>query len=168
MPGELSPDGFERVVAAIQRSAREHGQPTLLGRTLTWQAETAGKSRTMLVTVTSRKGETHIRAEERLHQMATGLFVGTTLGGGSGLGLGVGLPVALEVLGSALAAVAIPVAAVGLAYVTAREIYRRIVRRRRAVLAGLVDAVARAASESITEESVALQSPPRPLPGIPP
>jgi len=78
--GELDQDGFERVVAAIQMTAHEHGQPSLLGRTLTWQAETASKQRTIQVTVISRNGETHIRTEERLHQMAAGLFAGSVVG----------------------------------------------------------------------------------------
>lgn len=162
--GELPPEGFERVVAAIQMAAREHGQPSLLGRTLTWQAETAGKSRTIQVTVSVRHGETHVRAEERLHQLASGLFAGTTLGGGTGVGVGVGLPVALEVFGSALLAVAFPLAAVTLAYMTAREIYARIVRRRRKALAGLVDAVVASASEAIADHALAHPEGPLELP----
>ena len=63
LPGELPDDGFERIVTAIQSQAREHGQPSLLGRTLTWRAETASKSRTIQVVVTSRDGHTHLRLE---------------------------------------------------------------------------------------------------------
>lgn len=161
VPGELPPDGFERVVAAIQSTAREHGQPSLLGRTLTWQAETAGKSRTIQVTVSVRHGETHVRAEERLHQLASGLFVGTTVGAGTGLGVGVGLPVALKVFGSALLAVAFPLAAITLTYMTAREIYARLVRKRRKALGALVDAVVVAATDAINDH--ALSDPDGPL-----
>lgn len=164
VPGELSPDGFERVASAIQRAAGEQGQPSLMGRTLTWQAETPGKSRRMLVTVGVRNGETHIRAEERLHQLASGLFAGTTIGGGVGLGVGVGLPVAIEVVGSMLLAFAMPVAAVGLAYMTARQIFGVVVRRRRTALAHLVDAAAREVFDAVADHTLAEQDRPMELP----
>ena len=66
LPGELSADGFERVLAAIQTHTRLHGQPSLLGRTLTWRAETQSKTRTMQIVVSAREGRTHIRLEENL------------------------------------------------------------------------------------------------------
>lgn len=150
VPGELTPEGFERVLAVIQRTCAEHGRPSLMGRTLTWQGENASRSRTMMVTVTVRKGETHIRAEERLHQMAGGLF-GPTLGVGSGVGVGVGVPVAINVLGSAVLAVAFPLAVVGITYASARLIYRSIVKKRRAFLARLVDALAREVNDVVAE-----------------
>ena len=106
--GELTEEGFERVVEAIQRTAQEHGQPSLLGRTLTWQAETAGKTRTIQATVTSRDGQTYMRVVERLHQMASGLFAGTVAGAGVGLGMAAGVPLAINVLGSGLLAFAFP------------------------------------------------------------
>jgi len=164
LPGELDAEGFERVVAAIQRTAREHGQPSLLGRTLTWQAETANKMRTIQVTVTSRQGETWVRAEERLHQLASGLFTGVSVGGGVGLGVGMGLPVALNVFGSALLAVAFPVTAVGLAFLTAKEIYRTLVRKRRVALATLVDAVVTEARDAIADRALAEPEGPYELP----
>ena len=151
VPGELPPEGFEGILGVIQSTTAEHGRPSLMGRTLVWQGENASKSRTMMVTVSVRKGETHIRAEERLHQLATGLFLGSTLGGGSGLGIGLGLPVAIEVLGSAALAVAFPLAAVGLAYTTARLIYRGIVKRRTAALARVVDGLVRAVTEMVED-----------------
>jgi len=159
--GELSEGGFERVVEAIQRTAQENGQPSLLGRTLTWQAETPGKTRTIQVTVTSRDGETHIRGVERLHQMASGLFAGTVVGVGTGVGVGAGLPLALNVLGSGLLAVAFPVGTVAVTLIACREIYRRIVRRRVTALSAVVDAVVDAANQSIADH--ALRHPDGPL-----
>lgn len=154
LPGELPPEGFERVVAAIQQSSREHGQPSLLGRTLTWQAETASKARTIQVTVSVRTGETHVRVEERLHQMASGVVVGTTMGGGMGLGMGVGLPLALNALGSALLGVAIPLGTVAVAFIASREIYRQVVRRRRRAVAALTEAVVTAVENAIAEHTL--------------
>jgi len=154
LPGELADDGFERIVAAIQAHSREHGQPSLLGRTLTWRAETASKTRTVQIVVTSRDGRTHLRLEENLMQMASGLFAGTTLGGGLGLGLGLGLPIGLEVLGSVLFAVAAPVGAVALSYLTSRAIYRTVVRRRRKAQSALFDLTVAEAQASIAASTL--------------
>ncbi|MCG6955263.1 MAG: hypothetical protein LJF04_04655 [Gemmatimonadetes bacterium] len=160
VPGELDQDGFERVAEAIQVNARETGQASLLGRTLTWQAETAGKTRTIQLFVTSRSGETHIRAVERLHQMASGLFAGTVVGVGAGVGLGAGLPIALTVLGSPLLAVAFPLGVAGVTLMGCREIYRRIVRSRDRAVGTLVNAIVEAAGAAIAEQS--LRGPERP------
>ena len=140
VPGELSEDGFERVASVIQIGTKEHGQPSLLGRSLTWRAETPSKTRTVQITVTSRDGKTHIRAEENLHQFAGGLFGGGVAGGGVGIGVGVGLPLGLG-LGSALLATAIPLGVVGLSYIGAREIYRRVTSKRRLAMGELFDKI---------------------------
>lgn len=151
LPGELPDSGFERLVSVIQLVSREHGHPSLLGRTLTWQGETANKTRSLQVVVSVRRGETLIRVEERLQQLA-GVVFGVSLGAvGSTVGLAVGLPVALEVLGSGLLAVAFPVGAIALSYLGGREIYRRLVRTRRSVLAELTEQLVREAEACIAE-----------------
>jgi hypothetical protein len=143
IPGELPEFGFERLVAVIQQVSREHGHPSLLGRSLTWQGETVNKTRSLQVVVSVRRGETFIRVEERLGQLAGAVF-GVSLGAvGSTLGLAVGLPVALEVLGSGLLAVGFPLGALALSFLGGREIYRSVVRRRRNVIADITDALAR-------------------------
>lgn len=148
VPGELDEEGFEGVVAAVQVNAGDQGQPSLLGRTLTWQAETPSQSRTLQLVVTSRDGETRVRIEERLHQFAGGLFGGTVAGGGIGLGLGVGAPVA-KFLGSVLVGVSVPLATLTLSYVAAREIYRAYVRGRRRALDRLLAAVVHEVERSV-------------------
>ena len=140
VPGELNQDGFERVASVIQIGTKEHGQPSLLGRSLTWRAETPSKTRTVQITVTSRDGKTHIRAEENLHQLAGGLFGGGVAGGGVGIGVGVGLPLGLG-LGSALLATAIPLGVLGLSYIGAREIYRTVTNKRRVAMGDLFDKI---------------------------
>ena len=165
VPGELPEDAFERIVFVIQRVAKEHGQPSLLGRTLTWRAETANKTRTIQVTVSARRGETHIRVEERLHQFAAGLFGGVMGGVGGGVGLGVGLPVGLEVLGSALFATAFPLGIIALSYVASREIYKIFVRRRREALAELLAQITEAVAETTAETSLDASDRPLELPG---
>ena len=141
LPGEVGQGGFERIVSVIQRHSKEHGQPSLLGQTLTWRAETASKTRTSQIVVTSRDGHTQIRLEENLTQLATGLFAGITSGFGIGLGVGVGVPMGSAILGSALFAVAAPVGALGISYIGARAIYRGIVQGRSRRIATLFDAV---------------------------
>lgn len=151
LPGELPDFGFERLVSVIQLVSREHGQPSLLGRSLTWQGETANKTRSLQVVVSVRRGETHIRVEERLQQLA-GMVFGVSLGAvGTTVGLAVGLPVAIEVLGSGLLAVGFPLGAMAISFLGGREIYRRLVGRRRGVLAELTDQLAREAAACIAE-----------------
>jgi hypothetical protein len=147
--GEIDMEGFEAVVVELQRRDETHGQPSLLGRTLTWRSETPTKTRTLQVVVSSRNGRTEIRAEERLHQFASGLFGGTVAGGGLGVGLGVGLPVGIEVLGSVLFSVAFPLGIIGISYLAARGIYRQIVQRRASFLEDLMDALTVVVEESL-------------------
>ena len=164
LPGELPDDGFERIVTAIQSHSREHGQPSLLGRTLTWRAETASKSRTIQIVVTSRDGHTSVRLEENLSQLAAGIFGGATGGFGIGIGLGVGLPIGLEVLGSVLFAVAAPLGMIGLTYLASREIYRRVVRARNRAINDLFERTVAEAEASIASVAVSGTGPATALP----
>lgn len=167
VPGELRADDFERVVAVVHRNTPEHGHPSLLGRSLTWRAETSGKSRTIQVTVSSQDGVTEIAVEERLHQLAGGLFGGGLGGFGGGIGVGVGLPLAIEVVGSAAAAVAFPLGVLGLTYMGVREIFRQVVKRRRRALAALMDALVQEVRRSVgaRADGVAEAGEERRLPG---
>ena len=80
VPGELREDGFERIVAVIERGTSEHGQSSVLGRTLTWRAGTSNNSRTVQITVTSRDGQTSVRLEENLKKLAGEYFGGLGVG----------------------------------------------------------------------------------------
>lgn len=155
LSGEVGEAGFEWIVAGLQAAANRHGQPSLVGRTLTWRAETASKTRTIQAVVTSRDGKTHIRVEENLAQMASGIFGGIMAGGGIGLGVGLGLPLGLEILGSALFATVAPIGVVGIGYVASRGVYRAVVGHRRRELDRLFDRVVQEAEAAIdaAEES---------------
>lgn len=132
--GEVPMRALEDLVPLIQSSVSGHGQPTLMRRTLTWQGGSSQSGRTLRVVVSAREGETTIRVEEDLTQMAGGLFGGVGGGVGFGVGFGAGMPLGLAVLGSPAFALAFPAAFLGLTYMGVREAYRRIVRgRRRAV-----------------------------------
>jgi hypothetical protein len=149
--GELPQDAFELLIPIIQQTMREHGQPSLLGHTLTWQAEVGQKERSIQVMVASRDGQTTIQAEEHLHRLAGAIFGGGVGGGGTGVGVGFGLPLALNLLGSPLFAVAFPVGVTALAWMGAREIFRRIVRKRRKVLGELVARLAAEVARRVEE-----------------
>jgi len=162
IPGEMAEVGFERIVEVTQRLSREHGQPSMLGRTLTWRAETPGKTRTVQLTVSVRDGATHVRLEENLHQFVGGLFGGTVTGVGVGLGLGLGVPAA-QFLGSAALGFGIPIGLTVLSYMGCREIYRHVTKGRRARMGELFSAVVSEATSCIESESLPEGSGPRTL-----
>lgn len=141
LPGEVSTDVFGDLAAEIERSLGIHGEPTVLGHTLSWRAESAGTTRFVHVMVTTRDGETHIRVGERLQGLAGGVFGGLVGGAGGGLGLGVGVAIGLGALESAFFAVAWPAGVVSLSYVAAREIFGVVARKRRRALSDLLERI---------------------------
>lgn len=153
LPGELSDDGFERILSAIQTHTRLHGQPSLLGRTLTWRAETQSKTRTIQIVITTRDGRTNIRVEENLAQLASGLVAGVTSGVGIGVGLGVGVTVGVGI-GSVALAVAAPLGIVALSFLGSREIYRNVTGRRRRAIDRLLDRIVAEAQDSIASATL--------------
>ena len=138
--GEITPTGFERVVTVVRQAAGEFGQPSILGRTLTWQAETSSKMRTIQLVVAPKDGETHVHLEERLHQFAGALFGGTLGGVGGGVGLGAGLPLAAA-MGSLLLGIPILLGVVALTHVGTRQIYRAFVKKRRKAVDEIMERV---------------------------
>ena len=154
VPGELPTDAFEMLIPVIQQTMHEHGQPSLLGHTLTWQAEVGQKERSIQVIVSSRAGETHIQAEEHLHRLAGAIFGGGGTGVGVGVGVGVGMPIGLNLLHSALFAAAFPIGVIGLTFVAAREIFRRIMRRRRRILGEVVDRLVAEVTRLVAESTL--------------
>ncbi|MEM7415286.1 MAG: hypothetical protein AAF389_07305 [Gemmatimonadota bacterium] len=161
--GEFADSGFERIVSTIQTHSREHGQPSLLGRTLTWRAETASKMRTIQITVASRDGETNIRLEENLTQMAVGTLSGMTAGLGLGAGLGVGTPIGMA-LGSVALATAAPIGILAMSYIGGRWLYRAQVRSRVRQIATLFERVVDEARSAIDANTVQPSSTPEALP----
>lgn len=138
--GEIGDEGFEALVLALQHNSGSGvGQPSLLGRTLHWTSRTPTETRTLHVSVSSRDGKTRIRIEERLHQLAGGLFGGVVAGAGLGVGLGVGLPLGINALGSVLFSVAFPLGSLAVAYLASRSIYRQISSNRSRFIDGLLD-----------------------------
>ncbi len=137
--GELSAEDLEGLFAPIQRAAGSHGQAGVSGKTLTWESKTSDDLRSLQVIVDSRNERTRINIEERLSGLAWAIHGGIIGGGGLGAGLGVGLGVGIGALGSALFAVAVPIASLSGAILLSRTIFRSAVRRRQRVLRELLD-----------------------------
>lgn len=153
IPGEIPQPGFVRVVTAIRQASGLFGEPSFLGRTLTWQAETSGKMRSIILVVAAKDGETHIRIEERLDQFAVALFCGTLGGVGGGVGLGAGLPLAAA-LGSLLLGIPILLGVAGLTHIGTRPIYRAFVRKRRKAIDEMMERMTWEVTSAIASTSL--------------
>jgi len=169
VPGELADEGFEQVILEIQRAFSGSGNPSMVGRTLMWKSDTMDHQSSLQVTVSSRRGETRIRAEERLHGTAAAAHLGLVVGAGMGVGLGVGFSVGLAVLGSALFATLFPVGAIGGIYAAVRHWMKNFGVKRRRELELMADRIAGYARtnaiESGTSGRTALGAGPAELPG---
>ncbi len=153
IPGEIPQAGFERVVTAIRQASGIVGEPTFLGRSLTWEAQTPGKLRSILLVAVAKDGETHIRIEERLDQLALTLFGGTLGGVGLGVGFGAGFPLAMA-LGSLLLGVPIVLGTVGLTHMATRPIYRAFVGKRRKAMDEMMEKVSWEVTQAIASASL--------------
>ncbi|MCA9739356.1 MAG: hypothetical protein R3E98_12205 [Gemmatimonadota bacterium] len=163
--GTLTPDELEGLVPEINAAANTTGQVSLVGRTLNFSSTAGGQHPRMTqIMVSSRDGETRLRIEERFGNTAGALFGGIVGGGGVGLGVGAGVAIG-QAIGSALLTGMLPFTAVGIAYVTARTIFRRIVGGRRRALARLADriedVVAHARAREAARDTTGRLPPPR-------
>jgi ribosomal protein L13E len=160
--GEIGAEDFGLLVEVMQRGAGTHGQPGIVGRTLTWTTDTPTRSRSLQITVASRRGETHIHIEERLQQLAGQLFGGVMAGVGGGVGFGLGVPLGIVLFGSPLMAVALPAGVIGLSYATARGIFGSASRRRARELAELMERLTEAVQRLQHDLLEAPERPPQP------
>ena len=157
VPGEASNALLETLVPLIQRAAGGMGQPSLMGRTLTWVSADPQRTRVLQVSVSARRGETHISVQERYGNLAGALFGGIIGGVGGGVGMGVGLGVGLGALGSILFASLFPPAVIGGSYLLARSVFRRTVQGRRRDLARLMEELVAAVEYEVEEEPPRLE-----------
>jgi hypothetical protein len=149
--GESSHVLLESLLPVIQRVARGPGQPSLMGRSLTWTSSDPQRGSILEVSVASRRGETTITVRERHGNLARALFGGIVGGVGTGIGMGVGMGVGLGALGSVLFASIFPPAVIGGSYLLARSIFRRTVHRRMRELRGLMDELVAAVEDGMEE-----------------
>ncbi len=151
--GELSEIGFEEIADEVRRQLGEMVTVSAVGRTMSvTTAMTATKqgpnARRIQINISSRNGRTHIRANEDLSQLATGWFVGLTLGGG----LSGGMAMMGAVVGAThnpLLGLATVLTSVGVAYSCARYAYVRNSRKREAELKSVTEKIAQRAREFV-------------------
>ena len=83
--GEISPADYELIVDTIRTTLHDEGTVSAFGRTFTWSSRVqSSKGRNVSVTLSPRNGRTRIRIDERLGQLAAGLY-GGIVGGTSSM-----------------------------------------------------------------------------------
>ena len=155
--GEVSQEVLERLAMAVQRASDGVGQPSILGRSLSWTSSNSDRTRVLSVSASVGGGETRLDLEERYNGLAGGLFGGIVGGGGMGVGFGVGFGVGLGALGSLAFATVFPVATLGGAYLLARTIYSAAVNSRTRTLSRLMDEMVRIVEDGVKEEEKRLE-----------
>ena len=142
IPGEVGPEVEQDVMRLLLDRYGAVGTFARAGGLVTWSfAQTHGSLRALRVTVDTHGGQTLVRVEEDLSQLAGALFGG--LGGGVGGGLGGGLGFLPALLGLGAAGVVAWVAlCLGGSLALARALFARKSRQKRAELAALADELA--------------------------
>jgi serine/threonine protein kinase len=141
--GELPEHEYYAVVEEIRRVMRNTGQVSQFGRSFSWiAARGPGLRRDLEVAVSVRRGQTRITIQENMGQLVGAVFGGIGGGmGGGGIGpiIGVGVG-ALHLVGPFVLAI-VP-AWIGVTYLTARTVYRRVSMRRKRELEQLANRLA--------------------------
>jgi len=146
IPGELSEEVWESMVGEIQQTFGGLGYASTVGRTRTWTVAPTGPragSRVLSVTATSQPGQTILRVDESLSQLAGQLFGGLMGGLGGGL-TGVWMGIGMGIFHSPAAAVALVLTGLGGAYGLARTLFIRSFTKRSQELQELLDRLAAA------------------------
>lgn len=137
LAGEPSSEEREDLAEAIERGlGQSGGTASEVGRTFTWRlVPSAGRGRDVTIRLRAKDGRTHLVVEERLTQLATGLFVGIGVGAGVGaMGGYIALVAAFGIIGLLAPLVWIP-----LMLLLARTIYGAVARKRERQLRKLLE-----------------------------
>lgn len=136
--GELPEAAYVELIELIRRRLNNVGATTVLPGSLAWTAHVTHNGVGPLVNlyVTIRGGRTTIRMDEKLTNLAGGIYGG--VGGGVGLGVGTAIPVGVGLLSPLLLPVVIPLW-LGGTYYACRRLYRRSAKKRAAKLEQLLD-----------------------------
>lgn len=132
--GLASRDTLDRIFMLIPSLVGDTGSGSVVADTLLWSSDADAVARTghsVHVSVTSSENGSIVRVQDRLAQMAGGVFGGVMGGVGLGGGLGVGLSVGLAVLESVPFAVLFPVGVLAGSYLLSRFIFSVFSRSRR-------------------------------------
>ena len=144
--GRVSEDDYDVLVEVVRRQLGDVGHVSTLGRSLAWSS--ANPQRRVAVSVIPKGNQTTIRVEERMGQLAGGLFGGVVGGGGMGTAAPV-LGVILNATHDPFLAIAAFLGTLTTAYGVARTIFNNIVRGRARDLRELTARLAEATEESI-------------------
>jgi hypothetical protein len=158
--GEVPPDQLDALIEEARATFHLVGHASRTDRTLIWtgrrpkkpfnpldvkdmlESGVGGDAPDVLVRVTARGGQTRIRLEHRLGELAGGIFGGIMGGLGAG-GVAVTLALGIPVLGLPLAAlVAGSAAFAGGSWALSRAIYRAVVASKQTMLDRLADQLA--------------------------
>jgi serine/threonine-protein kinase len=144
LTGEVPESELYLLVDTIRRRMGESGQVGTLGRSVSWSS--TSKDRRLQISIVSRQGKTTIRADERLGNLAGAIF-GGIMGGGGGGGGGLSFGVGMGAFHSAAFSLGIWGGIIAAAYLTARTVFKSLVRKRRNTLHSLVGELAEQARD---------------------
>lgn len=158
VPFAITREQAEELTVDLDRLTDLPGHSSVAGRRVSWQSSYLASQQhgwSLTVSVAPRGEQTVIEVEGRNGLLAGGLFGGLVGGVGIGAGLGVGVGVGVGSLGSAVFAVAVPIAFLGASYALARSLYRMITRSRRrrvATVAGRIREILEASGPTDGQE----------------
>ena len=137
---EFSEGDAAQLVDLIRQTIGNMGQVSRLGRDLSWQTVAYGGTpgRQLFITFRPGGGQTVIRFEENLRQVA-GAYFGGFMGGMGGGSTGIWMGIGMGVFHSVPITIALGLGTISSAYALARGFFRRQFRRRSGELEGLAD-----------------------------
>jgi hypothetical protein len=144
--GEVPESELYILVDTIRRRMGEPGHVGAIGRSVSWSS--ANKNRRLQISIVSRQGRTTIRVDERLGQLAAGLY-GGIVGGGGGGSAGLTFGVGMAVFHSVAVCFGLWSGAIAGAYLLARTIFKAQVRSRREELRALAHELADQARDTM-------------------
>jgi hypothetical protein len=146
---EVPESAYDKIVDEVQATFATEGEAGTLGGALTWRAKkpVLGKRRAVQVRIASKGGQTRIRMEERVGELALTLYGGILVGGGIG-GVATILAIGLGWLGHGLESGLLAAGWLGGMYALTRWTFRLVARTKRADLEALGERIAGVATES--------------------
>jgi hypothetical protein len=141
--GEVPDSAHDEIIDEVQATFSTEGEAVTRGAALTWRASkpVLGKRRAVQVRVTSKGGQTRIRVEERVGELALTLYSGILIGGGVG-GVATILAIGLGWLGHGFESGLLSAAWLGGMYGLTRWVFRLVARGKRADLEALGERIA--------------------------
>jgi hypothetical protein len=142
LPGNIGPEAWEDIHSEIRRRLKIDGMIETIGKELVWSSvRRGGPGRDIRVVVSTRRGRTIVRVEERTGGLAGGIF-GGIMGGLTPAGIGWIVPVCIAAVGMPVLIPLLLVAWVAGSYWLARTIYRTVLAPRQRELEQLADGIA--------------------------